>query len=85
MLQDGVGRGDTAEYLTETHKLSESCILHFGDQVSILYKDTEPIGTLSKEDLLLQCYIRGPEIVSWKKSGFYRSGYLIYRWNEEYY
>jgi hypothetical protein len=66
------------------NKIFAGCIIHFGDQVSVVYEDNGIPGTLDKDDLLIQSYTEGVEIVSWEKSKFYLRKYIPFKWKEEY-
>ncbi|MEO0899652.1 MAG: hypothetical protein AAFY71_24795 [Bacteroidota bacterium] len=55
-------------------------IIHFGDQVSVLYEDVNPIGKLNAEDILIQAFEERVRKVSWKESGFYGRPYKPLRW-----
>lgn len=50
--------------------LQEGDVLHFGEQVSVFYRDLGVEGVLDHNDLLIQSYIRGIEIIPIKESEF---------------
>jgi hypothetical protein len=60
------------------------CVVHFGDQVCVIYKDSGINGILEKDDLLIQSYTNGTEIISWENSGFFNRNYFAYKWKKQY-
>jgi hypothetical protein len=62
----------------------EGCIIHFGEQTALLYKDNGIKNRLDEEDILLQCYKRGPEKIKVKDSEFRQRNYKVYVWKPEY-
>jgi len=58
-------------------------IVHFGEQVSVFYADAGVPGVLDKDDLLIQCYLGGPEITSIEDSGFFHKAARIFRWKQD--
>ncbi|MFK7969703.1 MAG: hypothetical protein AB8F95_05015 [Bacteroidia bacterium] len=50
-------------YVVPSDTLIAGTILHFGHQVSVLYKDRGVIGTLEKNDLLIHAYKDKAEII----------------------
>lgn len=57
-------------------------LVHFGGQVSVFYRDVKPNGKLDPEDLFWQCYPLGPQICSYRDSGWYNRKYRLYRWKD---
>jgi hypothetical protein len=64
--------------------LYNGCIIHFGEQVALLYDDCGIKGKLDDEDILLQCYERGPELIAVKKSEFRNHSYKTFKWKRQY-
>ena len=64
--------------------LYNGCIIHFGEQVALLYDDRGIKGKLDDEDILLQCYERGPELITVKKSEFRNHSYKTFHWKRQY-
>ncbi len=60
--------------------LFEGCVVHFGGQVSVLYRDLGRAGQLDAEDLLIQSYETWVRIVSWRESGWYRREWEGFMW-----
>lgn len=60
------------------------CIIHYGEQVALLYNDRGIKGKLDDEDILLQCYERGPELIAVKKSEFRNQRYKAFRWKPKF-
>lgn len=58
-------------------------IVHFGEQVSVFYRDVGVKGVLDAHDLLLQNYMRGPELVSIRECGFFHASLRLYKWDLE--
>jgi hypothetical protein len=58
-------------------------IVHFGEQVSVFYRDAGIIGLLDKDDLLFQCYGSQPTITTVKDCGFYHLPARVYKWKED--
>jgi hypothetical protein len=66
------------------NKIFPGCLIHFGDQVSVVYKDAGISEVLDKDDLLIQSYTNGVEIISWEKSQFYKRKYFVFKWKNDY-
>jgi hypothetical protein len=64
--------------------LFKGCIIHFGEQTALLCEDKGTLGKLDDEDVLLQCYYRGPEIIKLKESEFRNHPFKAYKWKREY-
>jgi len=62
--------------------LFEGCLIHFHDQVSILYRDRPPLGKLNAADILIQSFEAHVRTVSWEASGFYEREFQAYTWEE---
>ena len=67
-----------------TDTIFAGCIIHFGVQTALLYEDRGIIGRLDDEDILLQCYERGPEKIALKDSEFRRYPCKVFVWKQEY-
>jgi len=74
------------KYLTPVNKdnITEGCIIHFGEQTALLYKDNGIKNCLDDEDILFQCYKRGPEKIKFKDSEFRRYTFKVYLWKPGY-
>jgi hypothetical protein len=64
--------------------LFNGCIIHYGEQVALLYDDRGIKGKLDDEDILFQCYERGPELITVKKSEFRNHSYKTFKWKRQY-
>jgi hypothetical protein len=60
--------------------VKEGDILHFGDQVSILFEDRGRKGLLDPDDLMLYTYNHPPKISSLRDSEFRNRPLKVYRW-----
>ncbi|MEL6133628.1 MAG: hypothetical protein AAFR59_09725 [Bacteroidota bacterium] len=80
-----VGPRGIVSYLDPIGKeaLFEGCIIHFGTQVSVLYKDLPPEGRLNAEDILIQSFEAHVRKISWRHSGFYRWPFQAYMWEKD--
>jgi hypothetical protein len=58
-------------------------IVHFGEQVSVFYADAGVTGVLDEDDLLIQCYLAGPEIKRIKDSGFAHRRARLFKWRTD--
>ena len=72
------------EYLDQTSTLEPGDIIHFGEQVSVFYKDITNPGVLDKEDLLIQSYGNTVYITTFENCGFYNRRYRTFKWKEKY-
>jgi len=70
------------EPVTADETLQRGNLVHFGGQVSVFYRDVDQNGRLDPEDLLFQCYPHGPQVVSFRNSGWFDHGYKLYRWKD---
>jgi hypothetical protein len=83
--------GQTEVYATPDHRiiriaasgLQAGNIVHFGEQVSVFYRDVGIKGEFDKDDLLLQCYGSQPTITTVKDSGFYHLPVRIFKWRDD--
>ena len=64
-------------------QLFEGCVIHFGVQVSVLYRDFPPTGILNAGDLMIQSFETHVRIVSWEVSGFYQRAFTPYMWEDQ--
>lgn len=55
-------------------------ILHFGEQVSVFYRDEGVKSLLDKDDLLIQSYGKGPHVTTLEKGGFFHRAVRVFRW-----
>jgi hypothetical protein len=55
-------------------------ILHFGEQVTVFYRDAGIIGTLDTDDLIIHSTIPQPEITTIQKSAFNKHAVKLFRW-----
>ena len=58
-------------------------IVHFGEQVSVFYRDAGVIGLFDRDDLLLQCYGTQPKVTAVKDCGFYSLPVRVYQWRDD--
>jgi hypothetical protein len=70
--------------LINPDSLFEGCIIHFGIQTSLLLEDKGVKGILDDEDILLECYERGPEKIAYKNSEFRHHAYKAYKWKSKF-
>ena len=68
------------QYLRSSDQLSPGTILHFGFQVSILYKDYPPLGRLNPEDLLIHAYQDKVAIQAIGNTKLWGMTYQMYDW-----
>ncbi|MBD3286280.1 hypothetical protein GF359_07015 [candidate division WOR-3 bacterium] len=58
-------------------------IIHFGEQVSVFYRDVGFEGLLDKQDSLLQSYEPAPHYTTLEYSGFFHLPVRVFRWKED--
>jgi len=73
--------GDDGKVVT-TENIQPGDIIHFGEQVSVFYRDGGIPGILDKEDELMQCFGSTPVLTTFAKSGFYGKPLRVFRWKE---
>jgi len=80
--------GETEAYVREdrkvvtTENIRPGDIIHFGEQVSVYYRDGGIPGILDKDDELMQCFGSTPVVTTFAKSGFYGKPLRLFRWKE---
>ncbi len=80
--------GETEAYVEEdgkaisTEKIQPGDIIHFGEQVSVFFRDAGIPGVLDRDDELMQCYGSTPVVTTFAKSGFYGKPVRVFRWRE---
>jgi hypothetical protein len=77
-----IGPAGITKYLDEikTDSLFEGCIVHFGFQVSVLFKDNGIKGKLDKTDILIQSYENKACIIEYEQCDYYNFPYKPYKW-----
>ncbi len=80
------GPGGIKKYLRKIPADSafEGCLVHFGDQVSVLFSDMPPVGRLNGSDTLIQSWDKKAYFVTFKESGFFGRRYRLYKWKKKY-
>lgn len=68
------------EYLERSDELKPGTIVHFGYQVSVLYKDRGRIGVLDSDDLLIHAYQDKVAIEAFGNTDMTRKQYKLYTW-----
>jgi len=74
------GPAGIVKYLEPTNDLKEGTIIHFGFQVSVLYKDNGLIGQLDDQDLVIHAYLDKVSIDKLGDTGLLRNNYKLYKW-----
>lgn len=80
--------GETEAYVGEdgktvtTANIRPGDIIHFGEQVSVFYRDAGIPGILDKDDELMQCFGSTPVVITFAKSGFYGKPLRVFRWRK---
>ena len=80
--------GETEVYVEEdgkavsTENIKPGDVIHFGEQVSVFFRDAGIPGVLDKDDELMQCFGSTPIITTFAKSGFYGKPVRVFRWKE---
>ena len=65
-----------------TNGIEVGDIIHFGEQVSVFYRDAGIEGILDKDDLVFQCFKTAPHLTTIEKSGFYHLPIRLFKWKE---
>lgn len=68
------------KYLKYTNKFGSGTIIHFGFQVSIVYKDNNIIGKFDPEDLLIHAFEDCVKIEKYKDSKLFGKSCRTYEW-----
>lgn len=58
-------------------------IIHFGEQVSVFYKDAGFEGLLDSRDSILQCYVPAPHYTTLEHSGFFHLPIRVFKWKQD--
>ncbi len=58
-------------------------IVHFGEQVSVFYRDAGFPGILDQDDLLVQCFGDTPRVTTVRDSGFFQRPPRLFKWRED--
>ncbi len=79
-----VGPSGIVNFLDEIKKdsLFEGCILHFGFQVSVLYKDNGKKGKLDADDILIQSLEGKACLTEFRYCSYYNYPYKAFKWKE---
>lgn len=72
-------------FLKPVDSLKKGTVIHFGHQVSVLYKDKGKIGMLDKNDLLIHAYKDKAEIIELGKTDLRYRDYELYKWKRDLY
>ncbi|WP_299624545.1 hypothetical protein [uncultured Tenacibaculum sp.] len=68
------------KYVEESDNIKPGTILHFGFQVSVLYKDKGVIGKIDEKDLLIHAFENKVEITPFGKTSLIQSPFKLYNW-----
>ncbi len=68
------------KYTKKTSEVKSGILLHFGFQVSVLYKDKGIVGVLDKEDLLIHAFEDKVEIIPFGHTKLSKLPYKLYEW-----
>lgn len=74
------GPAGIVKYLVPTNDLKEGTIIHFGFQVSVLYKDNGQVGQLDDQDLVIHAYRDKVSIDKLGDTGLLQYTYKLYKW-----
>ena len=75
-----VGPKGIFSYLVPIEKIKKGAIIHFGEQVSVVYEDVDGDGKLGKSDLLIHAWKDQVKIVTYRDSEFWGKPYGIFDW-----